>query len=252
MAGKGIADVLFCLDSSTSMEPCFDAVRKHIVSFVEGLKSDGQVEWDLRFDFVSHSTSSFKAGSEIVYRAQSIYETNLFHALYQNHAQADGAKLFTSSINDFVEKINKLHAGGDETNLIALDTCLDFPWRPGSDCHRVIILLTDETLETGLEIQEQLVKIPDLITKIHSLGVLLFMIGPDSAGYEELSAANRSTYDVVPKGNGLATVDFKRVLNQIGKSVSASRAQVIRGSVNKALFGQNTWVSSSRTEMRGA
>ena len=112
--------------------------------------------------------------------------------------------------------------------------------------------MTDEQLETGLLIKEQLEKIPDLITKIHSLGILLFMIGPGSAGYEELSAANRSTYDVVPKGNGLARVDFKRVLNQIGKSVSASRAQVIRGSVNKALFGQNTWVSSSRTEMRGA
>lgn len=250
MAGKGIADVLFCLDSSTSMEPCFDAVRQHIVSFVEGLKSDGQVEWDLRFDFVSHSTSSLE--SEIVLRAQSIYEKNLFDALYKNNTQGNDAKLFTSSITDFVDKINKLGAGGDETNLIALDTCLDFPWRAGSDCHRVIILLTDEPLETGLLIKEQLEKIPELITKIHSLGVLLFMIGPDSAGYEELSAANRSTYDVVPKGNGLATVDFKRVLNQIGKSVSASRAQVIRGSVNKALFGQNTWVSSSRTEMRGA
>ena len=252
MAGKGIADVLFCLDSSTSMEPCFDAVRQHLVSFVEGLKSDGQFEWDLRFDFVSHSTSSFKSGSEIIFRAKSIYEENLFDALYKNKSQENNAKLFTSSISDFVDKLNKLRAGGDETNLIALDTCLDFPLRPGSDCHRVIILLTDEPLETGLEIQEQLEKIPDLITKIHSLGVLLFMIGPDSAGYEELSAANRSTYDVVPKGNGLATVDFKRVLNQIGKSVSASRAQVIRGSVNKALFGQNTWVSSSRTEMRGA
>ena len=34
MSAKGIANILFCLDASGSMAPCFRGVREHIVDFL--------------------------------------------------------------------------------------------------------------------------------------------------------------------------------------------------------------------------
>jgi hypothetical protein len=237
MAGKGVADVVFCLDSSSSMEPCFDAVRKHVVDFVEGLKSDSQLVWDVRFDFVSHATS--RAGRQTVFRLRSLYEGNLQAALYG--ANGSGGRFFTSDLSEFRSAIAGLVAKGDETNFIALDFCLDLPWRITPDCHRIVVVLTDEPLETGLEVVDQRAKVKDLIEKVHGLGVKLFLVGPESPGYDELSMANGSEYEVVSRDKGLASADFGRLLRQIGKSVSASRAQAVRSGVQRALFGQDRW-----------
>jgi hypothetical protein len=250
MAGRGIADVVFCLDSSASMSPTFGAIRDHIMSFLGGLKSDGQAAWDLRVDFVAHSASDLSTG--IVLRARSMREEALYSTMYPSQGVPDMGSLFTSDIEEFRSSLGRLKSGGDETNLIALDACLDFPWRTTSDCHRVLIMLTDEPLETGLLIPEQRAAVPALIEKIHQLGVLLFIIGPESAGYDALAAANRSTYDVVAEGNGLTSVDFGKVLNQIGRSVSASRTNAAIGTVKRALFGQDRWGTTSNQEYRGA
>lgn len=237
MPGKGIADVVFCLDSSSSMAPSFDSVRKHVVDFVEGLKSDGQTVWDVRFDFVAHATSNSRDGS--IFKLRSLYEGELCSALYS--ANGSGGRFFTTDLNEFRTGVASLEARGDETNFIALDFCLDLPWRSTPDCHRIVVLLTDEPLETGLEIPDQRAKTPALIEKIHSLGVKLFLIGPESAAYDELSMANGSEYEVVPHGSGLSSADFGRMLKQIGKSVSASRAQAVRSGVKRAIFGQDSW-----------
>jgi hypothetical protein len=248
MAGKGIADVVFCLDSSTSMEPCFDAVRKHVFDFVEGLKSDGQMVWDVRFDFVSHATSRF--GQQTVFRLRSLYEGNLQGSLYG--ANGGGGRFFTTDLAEFRAAMSELVAKGDETNFIALDFCLDLPWRTIPDCHRIVVVLTDEPLETGLEVSEQRAKVKDLIQKVHSLGVSLFLVGPESPAYDELSLANGSEYEVVSKGAGLASADLGRLLRQIGKSVSASRAQAVRSGVQRALFGQDRWTATQVGSWGGA
>lgn len=248
MPGRRVADVVFCLDSSTSMEPCFDAVRKHVVDFVEGLKSDGQTAWDVRFEFVSHATSRF--GQQTVFRLRSIFEVNLQNALYG--ANGGGGRFFTTDLSEFRSAMSDLTAQGDETNFIALDFCLDLPWRTAPDCHRIVIVLTDEPLETGLEVAEQRAKVKELIEKIHGLGVHLFLIGPESAAYDELSMAGGSEYDVVSKGAGLASADFGKTLRQIGKSVSASRAQAVRAGVRRALFGQDRWAPTQVRAFGGA
>jgi von Willebrand factor type A domain len=248
MPGRGVADVVFCLDSSTSMEPCFDAVRKHVVEFVEGLKSDGQTVWDVRFEFVSHATSRF--GQQIVFRLRSMYEGNLQASLYG--ANGGGGRFFTTDLAEFRSAMSDLTAKGDETNFIALDFCLDLPWRTAPDCHRIVVVLTDEPLETGLEVAEQRAKVKELIEKVHGLGVKLFLVGPESAAYDELSMANGSEYEIVSKGAGLESADFGRLLRQIGKSVSASRAQAVRAGVRRALFGQDRWTPTQVRTFGGA
>ncbi len=248
MPAKGVADVVFCLDSSTSMEPCFEAVRKHVVDFGAGLSSDAQTQWDVRFEFVSHATS--RAGQNIQFRLRSMHEPSLWSSLYA--ANGGGGRYFTTDLNEFRAAISDLVAKGDETNFVALDFCLDLPWRTAPDCHRIVVVLTDEPLETGLYIEEQRAKIPELTEKIHRLGVKLFLIGPESAAYDELAMANGSEYEVVSGGAGLASADFGRLLRQIGKSVSASRAQAVRTGVQRALFGQDRWTPGEHQSFEGA
>ncbi|MFO0963733.1 MAG: vWA domain-containing protein [Phycisphaerales bacterium] len=247
MPGRGVADVIFCLDSSSSMKPTFDAVRKHVVDFLEGLKSDGQTAWDVRFDFVSHAAS--QSGGGTVMRHQSLFEPRLWAALYGANSQS--SRFFTRDLEEFRRGISALAAQGDEANFIALDFCLDLPWRMEADCHRIVVMLTDEPLETGLEVPEQREKTRALIDKIHGLGVKLFIVGPESSGYNELAMANGSEYEVVSRDAGLASSDLGRLLRQIGKSVSASRAQSVRAGVRRAIFGQDRWSPTSASTFGG-
>jgi hypothetical protein len=90
----------------------------------------------------------------------------------------------------------------------------------------------------------QRARISDLIKKIHDLRVILFIIGPTSAMFDELSAADRSEYQVVGEQNsGLDSVDFSKVLGAIGKSISISNPQSpsARSTPQRALFGQDRW-----------
>src|SRR5688572_3919910 len=65
MTTKRVADVVFCIDASNSMQPCIDAVRKNLAQFVSGLQSGGQSTWDVRFDFLAHQASENARGSSI-------------------------------------------------------------------------------------------------------------------------------------------------------------------------------------------
>jgi hypothetical protein len=101
-------------------------------------------------------------------------------------------------------------------------------------------------------IREQLDQVDALIQKVHSLGILLFIVGPQSEGYQALSMANRSVYEVVPKTKGLQNVDFAKVLSKIGKSVSASRLQRASIAVPRAIFGQDRFQPTAPRPHQGA
>ena len=76
--------------------------------------------------------------------------------------------------------------------------------------------------------------------------ILLFLVAPDSPIFEQLSAVDKCEYETVDnQSNGLADVDFRELLYQIGKSVSVSVVGQQGGptekKVSKGLFGQATW-----------
>ncbi|HNX19766.1 MAG TPA: VWA domain-containing protein [Acidobacteriota bacterium] len=238
MSARGVADVVFCLDRSGSMLPCLEAVKAHIADFVRGLGADGQRQWDLRFDFVAHYAAGNGRGGAVVGMSSAFNEC-VIDQLYLGQQ----GRIFTNDAAEFAQAIGRIEVIGDEAPLFALDTCLDFPWRDAATCHRVVVMLTDEPLEDGLCVKEQMERMPDVIQKIRDLRVMLFLVGPESAAFDQLATVERSEYEVCGKvGDGLATVDFSRVLAGIGKSVSASRMQSgQRAGVPRGLFGQASW-----------
>ena len=233
MSTKGTADVVFCLDASASMGPCIDGVKSHIAGFVDGLKGGGQQSWNLRLDYVAH-WAGFRSGS---LHMESLHEPNLISALYQDSSQA---RLFTSDIDEFKRGLNGVELGQDEASLVALDSCLDFPWRPAGECHRVVVFMTDEPTSGGDQAGRQQSQLAALIQKIMDLRVMLFIVGPECPVYEELSEVDKSEYEVIA---GLESINFNDLLSGIGKSVSVSQTsqQSSEPTVQRELYGQSSW-----------
>lgn len=127
--------------------------------------------------------------------------------------------------------------------LVALDYALDAPWRDSHDARRIVIFLTDEQHETTDSPDEHRKMIPQLVQKIAALKVMLFVVAPESDDYEDLCAVDRSDYQKISGDDGMASVDFMKVLRAIAKSISASQTPLgVTPTVQRGLFGQLTWV----------
>jgi von Willebrand factor type A domain len=248
MRGRQTADIVFCLDASASMGPYFDALRQHIKSFVNGLESGGQISWDIRLDFLAYCAG--ESSRTVVFEFRSLFQKNmgkLLRSIYGGPDQGDGGRFFTTDLDEFRRGLDTVEINGDEASLVALDTALDYPWRESASCHRVIILMTDEALETGVYVRRQVSEIPKLIEKIHALRVKLFLIGPPSNAFDEICAADRSEYQVTQNAHdGLKNANFAEILNEIGKSVSVSTIQAppTTATIRKAIFSQDRWVAT--------
>ena len=238
MSMRGVADVVFCIDVSTSMEPCIAGVKDNIGAFLDGLTSSRQEAWDLRFDYAAHC-----AGEGAGFPQWSLFNDALIPALYWPHV--GGGRYFTTDVAELRRGLGRLGCVGDEAPLVGLDSALDFPWR--ERCHRVVVMLTDEPFESGIFQEPQLAVLDALIEKMQALRVMLFLVAPASPTYETLAEADRCEWIEIDKvGDGLASVDFRKVLSHIGKSVSASNAnQGPAKTVQRGIFGQATWIEGT-------
>jgi hypothetical protein len=238
---KGVVDIVFCIDASSSMQPCIDEVRLHVVEFVRGLESNPNQKMDWRIDYVAYSCDEGGA----IFRMQSLgyAGVELCDQIYRRGGQG----LFTTSLDKFQHALQSVEVVGDEATLVALDTALDFPWRPRGRCHRVVVCLTDEPFETNAAQELQTVKMPTLLAKLQKLGVMLYLVAPSSNGFDQLSEVDMSEYEVLDTvGDGMRSVKFDKVLSYMGKSISmASLQSAAELPVPRALFGQDTWVASN-------
>jgi hypothetical protein len=198
-------------------------------------------------DFLAYNAG--ESSGSTAFSLCSLYQNDsesLIRGIYGRSDQAAGARFFTTDLDEFCRGLDWVQVNGDEASFVALDTALDYPWREIVACHRVIVLMTDEALETGVYVRQQLSAIPNLIEKIHALRVKLFLIGPSSSAFDQICAADRSEYQVMQDAHdGLKNSDFTNLLGEIGKSVSVSTLQAVPtiATIRKALFGQDTWVA---------
>lgn len=236
MAGRNCADIVFCIDASGSMKPCIDGVRDNIEKLLEGLQADVQTTWDVRFDFLAFHDS--KDGVHW-YRSVALPACPLIDAIYKKENQR---ALFTKDLAAFKAGLKAIEVEGEEEQLLALDIAMDFPWRPSDSCHRVVVLLTDESVETGVAVEEQKAKIETLVSKIMDKRIKLFVIAPESDGFYRLSKADRCEYDDSgAEREGLRNVDFSKMMTAIGKSVSMSQMYAGADSDPRPSFDQLEW-----------
>lgn len=236
-------DMVFVIDASESMRPCFEGLRKNIKSLINPMQ--GYIS-RMRFGVVTHSIVTYLEGGYGYQMAIFAAPNNSTNCLGSHYFQAmSNDALFSDNINELIQFLDKISPNGDEDSLLALDCALDFPFGPVSNTKRIVALFSDEPFETGVFKNHYPSKIPDLIDKIHARHIQLYVAMPDGPTVQLLSEANGSEVELIQGSDGLASVDFHMLLGQMGKSISASMIQATgKGQYTRDLFGQNRFVES--------
>ncbi len=240
-------DLVFVIDTSGSMAPCLEQLRKHLNELINPLQ--GFVS-KIRFGLVAMSVAPSVGNSHNIYLLQllSSYGAEAFSSIYSpSHNQNDSNEFFTDDPQKLSTILENLVPQGDENMLVALDIAADMPFGPLSNTKRVIALFSDESFEGGINGDANNYIIPQLIDKLQKRHIQLFVAIPDSDAVQQLSSADRSEIELVDGGQGLSGVDFKLLLSQMGKSISGSSLQsVAEPEYQRALFGQDKWVASGK------
>lgn len=196
------ADIVFCVDCTESMRPCFEGLVKNLHLFVEGLQSANGVDFRLRL---------------IEYRDL-------------NEGEQTVAGDFTADADEFRRQLDalKYSGGGDipESTFDAIYTALSSPWRP--KCHKAVLVFTDApshprlhetTVPPGVS--------PDIETVINLLEakrVWLYLVAIEDSLYERLRDREKVFLQLYPADDerfeGLKNVEFAKVLEFFGKSIS--------------------------------
>ena len=232
-------DLVLLVDSSESMRPCFTALREHLKDLLFPLQ---QANFKLRFGLVAYAAAPGRMGPIYDHTFIGGSGPEMIRKLYNPATNA--GDFFTTDSSVVARVLGALEAQGNEDTLLALDIAADFPFGPTESTRRVIAVFTDEPLEAGVSESAPLAKIPELIQKLMSRRIQLFVSAPLSPAMEQLGSLDRAEIETVDGGDGLQAVDFKKLLAQMGKSISVSSLQSgAEPSWKKALFGQDRWTA---------
>lgn len=244
-------DVVLVVDASASMQNCFTQLRQHLDALLSPLQ--GYVS-KVRFGLVAMSCGKQQGGVVYLFDFVHFFGMDGIHRLYQDHSHqgSDSNGFFTENPKDIASALARLTPGGDEDMLLALDVAADLPFGPVSNTKRVIALFSDEPFEEGVSGADSNRMIPALQEKLMARHIQLFAAVPDGDGIQQLATTDRSEIEIVQGGNGLAGVDFSRLLGQMGKSISGTSLQsVAEPPYRRALFGQDNWVECATRPFEG-
>jgi hypothetical protein len=205
---KGVADIVFCIDATGSMGPCIASVLSNIDSFVRSLETsmpNNPVDWRARV---------------IVYRDFNVDP----NAIENNFDFVNSASALKSQLDSIA-----VSGGGDEpesTLDVMWYAIKSSKWRATGAVHKVIVVFTDATPIPNLNPRtlSELRVIDDmeaLKEKIMEDRIKLFMFTQRHPIYDEISKWSR--VEVVQYDNAvaaLATIDFRPIMEKIGKTVS--------------------------------
>jgi hypothetical protein len=237
-------DLVLVIDASSSMKPCFDALRENLARVVAPLQ--GFVT-NVQFCVLAQSVGM--RGRTLVYDHRFIGTSgaDALAALYAGPVSQAPARaaFFTDDASRVSSFLANLKPEGNEDLLLALDLAADLPFGPITNTCRVIALFSDEPIEAGAVESGRVERIPELIEKLARRRIKLFAALPESEASLALSQANGSELEFVDGGDGLRSVDFSQLLSQMGKSISVMSVQSTGESgYTRALFGQDKWDAS--------
>lgn len=225
---KGVADIVFLLDVSGSMQPCLDALKENIGVFFDQMSNPGPNEGPVVKDWRVKICG---------YR----------------DAKADGNHWwvempFTSDPAQVRTNLTSLEAkgGGDEpeTMLDALWKLAKMPeavkgesaeenaWRYHSSAARCVVVFTDATTQMATSIPEAAgAAFDDVATAIEGARLRLSIFCPEADCYQSIATIDKCEIELIGslsdarekmKEYTRDTSNFRKVMAQLAKSVSAS------------------------------
>ncbi len=233
-------DLVLLVDSSKSMQPCFDQLREHLRDLLQPLE---QTSFRTRFGLLAYCATMQDDGRPYYWHTFIGGDDTDGMDLKLYTPQMNEDDYFSYDLTRVTKVLERLAPKGDEDALMALDTAADLPFGPPDKTRRVIAMFTDERIEDGVNGMKPLDKIPELIQKLMSRRIQLFVSAPFSPALEQLGSLDRAEIEAVDGGDGLRSVDFKKLLAQMGKSISVSSLQMGAEPLwKKAIFGQDRMV----------
>ena len=245
MAGRQTADIVFCMDASGSMDHAFNGVRNNVFKLIDGLKTNLQIQWDVRFDFLAYSNGEYSMRMQTLnHKGKDVLDKLYSSKLSPNSIFGASYNFFTTDVGKFKDKLSEVDCYGDEATLLALDIAADFPFRDASSCHRTVILLTDEPVKLGVCVRQTTSKVMKLAKKYQDKKIALFMVTPSCDVFDTLSQIDKCEW-TVDESRSLEGLDFSKFLEGIGKSVSVSQNAISAVNDVKPLYNENAWKQQS-------
>lgn len=226
---KGIVDIVFLLDATGSMQPCIDALKTNIFTFVNSLTVKGTnnenpvKHWrarvigyrDYRCDKVPFEDKPFVEDAA----ALKSQLTNL---------EATGGGDEPESLLDALYKIATMEQTPKGSTVLDPQK-----WRYRSDAARVVVAFTDASYHATME-QPHGGTVTDLINALHNNRIILNLFAPEMECHNKLSEADKSDYQAIPcdgkspqdalKEFTTDQANFQKTLEALAKSVSQSAA----------------------------
>jgi uncharacterized protein involved in tellurium resistance len=232
-------DFVLLVDCSESMRPCFAQLRDHLNDLLYPLQ---QANFRVRFGFIGYAAAPGRGGPVYDHTFIGGSGPEMMRKLYGTPVNA--ADFFTTDPSAVARALGGLEAQGNEDTLMALDIAADFPFGPTESTRRVIAVFTDEPLEAGVSELAPIAQLPALVQKLMSRRIQLFVAAPYSDALGDLGAVDRAEIEAVDGGDGLKSVDFRKLLAQMAKSISVSTMQAGREpSWQRAIYGQDRWTT---------
>lgn len=238
-----VVEVVFVIDASDSMRPCFDALTRNLESLLKPLQG---FNYEVRLGLVALNVGTDTSNQGRVFGTWTMVGTTPKDI----YTESNGA-LFTTSPDAFLKRLRDVTLQGDEHALIALDMALDHPFSPVATTRRVVALFADERIEDGALAEGDVNQLPALLEKISARRILVFGALPASPMLDELASADRSQFEPVNGGDGLASVDFSKLLGQMAKSISVASLQGNEEPYARALWEQDRWGTTEDWTFQG-
>lgn len=194
MSQQKKADIMFCIDNSSSMQDCIDGVRDTVNSFVttleEGVQGLSPVDWEI--GLLTYSNYEFRF-------------VNL----------SKGTADFKKAIDRKVK--------GNEFTPGAIDYAISQTnWREGAQ--RVLVVFTDEKLEYGLSktnAENGAKDYEKLLKKIVDSHIQIIFYGPNCPYYNRFQVCPKSEVNIV---SGFSGISFNELMKRLAVTVSSGNA----------------------------
>jgi hypothetical protein len=225
---KGVADIVFLIDATGSMDPLMDGLKENITRFIDFLEAgEGQEtspvrDWRARVvGFRDYEVDSEPLVEHPFVRDRSELKRQLMSL------EPTGGGDAPESLLDALYKVISIGETGVQ------DAEDDRKWRERRQALRAVVIFTDAPFKRTMVVPEAKGgTVDDIVNAVNSNRIVLSVFAPedagnDSEGYARLAEADKAEWMAVRSGSGLVeyTSDrahFQETLKQLAKSISVS------------------------------
>jgi len=234
---KGVADIVFLMDVTGSMQSCIDALKANLSSFVDTLSStnanNGSPIKDWRAKVVGYRDFEDDAATAIEDHP-FVRDTAALRAQLDS-LQATGGGDEPESLLDAMYLVAGMEATADAPGVEE-----EGKWRHKHQARRVVVIFTDAPFKATMALPGHAGgTFEDVKNLVHANKVIISLYAPQMDCYDEtLAALDKAEYNAIDIKSGESAQDalarftadrenFRKTLEQLAKSVSKSASVAI-------------------------